>query len=346
MPLELTKLLHNYSLADEDYQHLKQFFKGTLSFYQLTDLQKTVLDALDESKISLSVSILEKVETLKDRLLRDRVMTDKDLDNLNISNEIRLGKDFKYMDLKKEPVTAWDKRFQAMFEQAKPQFGEDMKKLPLEAQQKKFRSLLEAELRQSDIALAKEWRDDHNIQQQLDPGRALKNIAYEEVLRWVKGGTYKDLSTETKNLMQNLLKKTTHISREDQEKLDFVQTQLKNAGVNWDHVEMVYRTFMLTKLIYKPKKGAKVAELSNLGKQERWRKMAEDSFKHDRDGGYLRKEWLQYSEAEQLQAYTQEFFENIGKKQTLQGRAFRRFGSNDGASKIGSWEKFRKSAAL
>ena len=165
--VEVSKLLRKYNLSEQDYQRLKKFFHGGLTYQQLSSNLHKLIVNFDKPETGLSVRDLTKLNQLKTRLVKENVLTQTRIDQIEdselFSKQIATKSNFGITDLSKS-INPWKARLEQMYVDAKKDFSPDLLSLPELEQHTLFFEAINKELSTSDSALAKQWRSDNKIE--------------------------------------------------------------------------------------------------------------------------------------------------------------------------------------
>ena len=76
MVLNLSKLVNNFGLSETEYEKLKDFFRGKISYENLGALKQIIQD-FDKSDSKLSLQQLGRLTDLKQRLVEEQILTNE-----------------------------------------------------------------------------------------------------------------------------------------------------------------------------------------------------------------------------------------------------------------------------
>ena len=124
---------------------------------------------------------------------------------------------------------------------------------------------------------------------------------FKSIERFLDGDIHiKEVPKEGKDILQGMLKDPYQRSDKESEALHELRLRMakEHPGIVWDTVEVMYRTFVLSKILLKhPHKQMPV--LSKLGQQNVFHTMSADQFKMDLAKGYLGHEYDKLNPSEQ-----------------------------------------------
>ena len=169
--IQVGKLLQSYSLSENDYSRLKDFFKGRVLYLELQPKQRNILKTFDEEETTLSVGDLTKVNDLKTRLVKDEILTAAKITEIENSElfaqQIAAQQNFRFSDVKR--ADPWTKRIDAMFLEAKKSFSQDLLSLSEAEQKTMFEQAVLEEFQTGNSALAREYRTDKGLREPSSP---------------------------------------------------------------------------------------------------------------------------------------------------------------------------------